>query len=311
MPSEPKPSHNPFSSASLVVYESLRNNLIKTLRKHNLNSTQYRLLLHIFDHEGELMQVQELAIVADLAPNLVAHATSCLSDLGFLKKISSQEDARVKRVVLTDEGRKAIGLINNEIRTSLLRWFNPQDDPNFFEILTRGLKGGSYIGGLWSDDLIEQYPSSTTPIIIDMLLQKLDVVLKKEEKVSLSEARIMQRLFEVGEPMRGVDLSFQLSLPPTTITRAAKRLEDKGLLVRMLSPENLRAVFFNASEKGRDAQRSIIETMETTGNKIYWDKLENKNIQDIIATEKAFYKNMQSIDEERKRQMLASLEIIN
>lgn len=307
----PEVQKAPFSSASLVMYEALRENLLETLKRYNLNSTQYCLLLHVLDHDGECLQVQELASVAEMASNLVAQATGVLVDHGFIQKISSEEDARVKRVVLTDEGREAVDEINGEIRSSLLKWFNPQNNPEIFMTITRALKGGAYVGGLWSDAFIEKYPSSTTPCLIDMILQKLDAVLKKEMNLSLSEARIIQRLYEVGEPMRGVDLSFQLSLPPTTITRAAKRLEKKSLLVRMSSPNNLRAVFFDASEKGRIVQKDAVELLRKTGKEIYWDKLENKYIQDILTTEENFYNSMQNLDDERKRQMLASLEIVD
>ena len=68
-----------------------------------LHPTQHRVLMYLSRKGGSLKQ-KELAERFELTPAAVAQILDKLEEAGFVKRVSSDADARCKRVVLTEKG---------------------------------------------------------------------------------------------------------------------------------------------------------------------------------------------------------------
>ncbi|MDR2035274.1 MAG: MarR family transcriptional regulator, partial [Coriobacteriales bacterium] len=100
--------------------------------------------------------------------------------------------------------------------------------------------------------------------------------------VSFNEYRILQRLSEVGTPLRSVDLVHQLCLSPATVARSADRLVKYDWAARLSDPKDRKAVFIAATEAGLKKQKTLGDSIDSLARNYLWKNL-NQAQRHVIA----------------------------
>lgn len=92
----------------------------KLAKKYNLSLEQFHLLIELDELALNLSDEMSAPTIGDIAKNInnsqntVSEKVSRLEKKGLVKRVKSEEDRRVSRVVLTDEGRELINDISEE-----------------------------------------------------------------------------------------------------------------------------------------------------------------------------------------------------
>lgn len=92
----------------------------KLAKKYNLSLEQFHLLIELDELALNLNDEMSAPTIGDIAKNInnsqntVSEKVNRLEKKGLVKRVKSDEDRRVSRVVLTDEGRKLINDISEE-----------------------------------------------------------------------------------------------------------------------------------------------------------------------------------------------------
>lgn len=102
-----------------------------------LTMAQLRLMFHLLDHDSR--PVGELADEMNVRPATMTGLTDRLVRHGLIERLADDEDRRVVRVALTDEGRRVIGEIEVASRAYLDRIFQEMG-PEAVERLVRAFE---------------------------------------------------------------------------------------------------------------------------------------------------------------------------
>jgi len=297
-----------LGSSYIIGFVRLHDLLDDTLRENgNLNFTQFRLLLKSAEKEKETCLLSELAEMIHLQPNVVSQAANALEGSGLIVRIVSTKDARAKYIKVTDKGREQIEDLNRALKNQLYKTFNPEGDPLYNQILETSILAAAAIETSLSPRFISKHKSSAALITYGIVLERLVDALRVKVDASFNECRMLQRLAEVGQPMRAVDLSLQLALPATTITRAATRLEQRGWLMRLASSANQQAVFLDTTAEGRKQERIILETIDHAADSILWSRLDEKQADAITRVGEVILEQMRAQDGIRRYAVVGEL----
>jgi DNA-binding MarR family transcriptional regulator len=300
-----------LNSAYFVAFEMLRDSLSGVLREQgDLNVTQYRLLLKAYETSRESKKLSDLASTLRLQPNVVTQATNVLEKKRLVRRASSNTDARAKSLILTDTGVEQISCLNKALNERLYSTFNPTSDPLYKTMLEAAIIAGTYIETSLEQEFSKEHAASATLTTFLIIEQNIEDALHDVTGVSFNECRILQRLAEVNEPMRGVDLASQLALIPTTITRAATRLEKKGLVCRLASPDNRQAVFLDTTDEGQKIQKLLIDEIDRVAEEYFWSKLDSEHQDAIDRIGDVFIENMRKRDDIRRQERFSTLTVI-
>ena len=303
-----EPLENSLDSAYIIVFVKLQELLEGTLReKAGLNFTQFRVLLKSAEKEGEDCPLSDLADMLHIQPNVVTQAANELERLGYIGRVVSSRDARVKSLTVTDAGRRAIEALNVAFKDNLYSSFNPEGDPLYNSMLEACIYAAANVETSLSEHFKSKHKASAALITYDVVLSRIVDTLNDKTGVSFNECRIMQRLAEVGEPMRAVDLASQLMLPATTITRAATRLEKHGWVIRMASSSNRQAVFLAVTDEGRECQRVILETIDKASDEVLWSRMTPEQIDALGRVGAVFLESMRARDVIRRNAPVGEL----
>jgi DNA-binding MarR family transcriptional regulator len=94
----------------------------QTVRRHGMSPQQYQLMLAIKGYPGrEWASVKELAERLQLKHHSVVELADRAVRQGLVERTPDPDDARAVRVVLTDEGERALGLLSALHRDELRR----------------------------------------------------------------------------------------------------------------------------------------------------------------------------------------------
>lgn len=102
------------------VDELIHGRYHKLAKKYNLSLEQFHLLIELDELALNLSDEMSAPTIGDIAKNInnsqntVSEKVNRLEKKGLVKRVKSEEDRRVSRVVLTDEGRKLINDISEE-----------------------------------------------------------------------------------------------------------------------------------------------------------------------------------------------------
>ena len=95
---------------------------------------------------------------------------------------------------------------------------------------------------------------------------------------------MLQRLGEVGEPLRIGDIADQLQMTPVAVARAVDRLVEREWAVRLASPRDRKAVFAAAMPQGERQQRIIVRTVALLARKHLWSRLDRRQRHALART---------------------------
>lgn len=301
-----------LDSAYLIGFEKLRELLDDVLHENSgLNFTQFRLLLKSAEKEGDACLLSELADMLHLQPNVVSQASNVLEDKGLIVRIVSKRDARAKRIEVTTSGRATIEALNPAFRDRLYESFNPKGDPEYRKELETTIYAAAAVETSLSRAFIAKHTASAALITYSIVLQRIVDALHDAIPASFNECRILQRLSEVGQPMRAVDLATQLVMPATTITRSATRLEKRGWVVRMASNVNRQAVFLDTTPEGVTWAARVVEAMETASDEVLWSHFTERQRVALKRVGEEFLSQMHEQDSLRRYALLEGLHPMN
>ncbi|MFY9520548.1 MAG: MarR family transcriptional regulator [Caldicoprobacterales bacterium] len=92
------------------------------------------------------------------------------------------------------------------------------------------------------------------PQAISLLYRKMNTELNERlGKIGLSKAksRLLRYLYKHGQ-MAQIDLSRELDLDKSTVAKVLARLEDQGLVSKMVNPEDTRSFLVSLTPKSED-----------------------------------------------------------
>lgn len=297
-----------FDSANFVVLYIRCEAFERCLRARGLSATQLAVLLKLEEIEGAETSIQELAGLVCVQPNVVTQAANELERLGLAERRMFPGDARSKYLVITSQGREFLEVFDQELYVALEELFAPEDGPSIRHVFDKGLRIGASVGNLWSSSFAERFPSATNLVAVTMFLRRVERALRDGHRVTLSEARILQRLDEVGYPMRVVDLATYLRLPAATITRAASKLEGTGRVERLTSHHDRKAVYFDLTDEGRVAALAIERMLDDLGDKMYWGCLTEADLAVTNQIKDHMLKVIRAAELREREERLAALQ---
>lgn len=267
-----------FDSANFVVLYIRCDAFERCLRAHGLSATQLAVLLKLEEIDGAETAIQDLAELVHVQPNVVTQAANELERLGLAERRTRSGDGRSKYLLVTEKGREFLSVLDDELYSALEDLFSPEGGMRIRDVFERGLRIGARVGELWSNPFVERFPSATNLVAVTSFLRRVERELRKRHGVTLSEARVLQRLDEVNLPMRVVDLATYLRLPAATITRAASKLDQAGLVERLASRHDRKAVFFGLTDEGRLSALSIERDLNRMSDELYWGRLSESDL---------------------------------
>lgn len=90
----------------------------------------------------------------------------------------------------------------------------------------------------------------------------IEEAVEEQLGISILEARALQRLAEVGEPLRMRNLSRQLQLSGATTTRTVDQLAKQAYVQRLASPSDNKAVYVALTEQGQEFAAQVQHTID-------------------------------------------------
>lgn len=262
-----------LDSAYFVALEMGHSTLSTALMKaSDLNVTQYRILVKTFAAVPDPIPLSDLAKLLNLKPNVITQATDTLEKKKLVKRRKVTGDARMRTLSITDKGSALVGHVNEALVNQLYADF-PTENPIYRKTLEASIIAGSAIEPPLSDRIME-YPASRTLVAFELIRQTIEHAMNDATGASYNDCRILQRLDELGTPVRSVELGAQLMLPAVTVTRATSRLVERGWVQRFSSPDNRRAVFVSVSPEGAQVAKDLDRVIDEVAYECFWSKLD-------------------------------------
>lgn len=109
-----------------AVDELIHGRYHKLAKKYNLSLEQFHLLIELDELALNLSDEMSAPTIGDIAKNInnsqntVSEKVNRLEKKGLVRRVKSEEDRRVSRVVLTDKGRELINDISEEASSKFL-----------------------------------------------------------------------------------------------------------------------------------------------------------------------------------------------
>lgn len=110
-----------------IIDEAIEKRANRILRQYNLTFSQARILVCLSSEEEEGHSLKELEKLFHVAQQTVAGTVSRLESKGLVTAFSERDDKRIKKVRLTEEGRKVIKRVGREI-SELEAWLETEFD---------------------------------------------------------------------------------------------------------------------------------------------------------------------------------------
>lgn len=299
-----------FDSENFVVLGLRCDRLAQFLKGEGLSVVQFAVLLKLDELQGAEVPIRDLAALVRVAPNVVTLAANALEGRGYAARRVLAGDGRSKYLVITPEGKRFLARADDELYALLDDLFAPGDDAEARAVLERGLRVGAGVGDLWSDELVETYPSAANLVSVTMFLREVERVLRDAAGVTLSEGRVLQCLGEVATPLRIGDLSWRLRLPAATITRASSKLEGEGLLERLSSPHDHKAIYVRLTGEGGKRAALIARELDRLGTEQYWGRLDSTDLAVTEEIKRILLGSIRMDEERERRERLAVLESV-
>lgn len=241
-----------MDSSSMTTLALLHKELTASLAETGkLNITQYRVLLKSYEL-ADRASISEIAAALNLRPNVVSIAADKLESEGLAKRADQPGDKRVTVLAVTPTGKRRVKAIDVALNRHFdALWSTSSLSEEDMEQVRDTLQAmGSGIEGMPDTSGLTAVSSSYLAAIAEAYRGVADT-LEEAAHVSFSDCRVLQWVEEAGGRARIIDIAAALVLPPTTVTRAADRLQARGWVNRVTEPGNLQAVFLETAAEGR------------------------------------------------------------
>ena len=262
-----------FFVAFDLTHRALKSGLAQA---SSLSVTQYRVLVKLLSAGPDGIDQSSLGKTLDLKPNVVTQAVNALAAAGYAtRRRAGDGDRRVRTVGITDAGASHVAQANDALVERLYALF-PTEDAAHRTILEASIAAGASIEAAPSGEAASRFAASRALVSLELVKRAMESALQSACGASLSECRVLQRLGEVGEPLRIGDIADQLQMTPVAVARAVDRLVEREWAVRLASPRDRKAVFAAAMPQGERQQRIIVRTVALLARKHLWSRLDRR-----------------------------------
>jgi DNA-binding MarR family transcriptional regulator len=272
--SEESQAYPSLKSSFLTVITLLFGQLTETLADAaDLNATEYRLLLKTYELANKRTHVGDLASILGIQSNVVTQAADVLEARGLMKRSGIPTDGRVAALSVTREGLGCIKWIDSILYDHITSVWSPIPD-DMFRIVQEGAVA---IGAKMESSPV--LPDAATAVVSAYLTTIVEIRkgmkegLRAATGASLAECHIVLELAEMERPVRAIDVGKALALPPSTITRAADRLETRGWARRLRNPDEAKAVYLELTDEGRHIAPLIQASIDAVAAEKLWNHL--------------------------------------
>lgn len=306
--SHTEPEHFTLDSTFFVAFELAHEGLKAGLREVSpLNCTQYRVLVKLAAAEPEAIGQKDLGLMLDLKANVVTHAVNTLEDAGYAQRVHTP-GRRGSGVRVLAAGIEHIEQANTAIIAQLYRLFPTQTAP-FRSVLEAAVMAGATIEPPLSREMSRKFFASRALASFEVLRRRMELALGRAcDGATFSECRVLQRLGEVGYPMRIVDLAKQLKLTSATAVRATDRLAERGWVRRMSAPDDRKAVYVVTTDEGARMQGIVLAGVDRVATQYLWSRLSPEKCRDIAKAGHVVMADLQRREEAERISGLAQLQ---
>ena len=285
-----------FFVAFDLTHRALKSGLAQA---SSLSVTQYRVLVKLLSAGPDGIDQSSLGKTLDLKPNVVTQAVNALAAAGYAtRRRAGDGDRRVRTVGITDAGASHVAQANDALVERLYALF-PTEDAAHRTILEASIAAAS------------RFAASRALVSLELVKRAMESALQSACGASLSECRVLQRLGEVGEPLRIGDIADQLQMTPVAVARAVDRLVEREWAVRLASPRDRKAVFAAAMPQGERQQRIIVRTVALLARKHLWSRLDRRQRHALARTWRIVIADVQARKEAERKAALGLLQPID
>lgn len=297
-----------FFVAFDLTHRALKSGLAQA---SSLSVTQYRVLVKLLSAGPDGIDQSSLGKMLDLKPNVVTQAVNALAAAGYAtRRRAGDGDRRVRTVGITDAGASHVAQANDALVERLYALF-PTEDAAHRTILEASIAAGASIEAPPPGETAGRYAASRALVSLELVKRAMESALKASCGASLSECRVLQRLGEVGEPLRIGDIADQLQMTPVAVARAVDRLVEREWAVRLASPRDRKAVFAAAMPQGERQQRIIVRTVALLARKHLWSRLDRRQRHALARTWRIVIADVQARKEAERKAALGLLQPID
>ena len=273
-----------------------------------LNVTQYRTLVKLLAAGERGVAQSDLGAMLDLKPNVVTQAVNALASAGFARRRRAEgSDGRVRTACVTEAGASHVARVNASIVERLYALF-PTEDAAHRSILEASIAAGAGIDPEPSEGASGRYAASRALVSLELVKHAMEEALLATCGASLNECRVLQRLGEVGEPLRIVDIASQLQMTSVAVARTVDRLSERGWVVRLASPSDRKAVFAAATAQGERKQRAVARTVDTLARTQLWSRLDDGQRRALARAWRVVIADVQARKEAERKAALGRLQ---
>lgn len=275
-----------------------------------LNVTQYRMLVKLLAAGPDGFAQSDLGRLLDLKPNVVTQALNALEEAGFAERLRSEgADGRTRTARATGAGEEHVARANASIVERLYALF-PTEDADHRAILEASIAAGASIDPPLSGDVASRFAASRALVSLELVKRAMEAALRRAAGAPLAECRVLQRLGEVGEPLRVGDLATQLQMSPVAVARAVDGLAGRGWTRRLASPNDRKAVFVAATDEGACKQKVIARTVDVLARTQLWARLDEDRRRALARTWRVVIADVQARKELDRKAALELLQPI-
>ncbi|HJF64259.1 MAG TPA: MarR family transcriptional regulator [Gordonibacter urolithinfaciens] len=275
-----------------------------------LNVTQYRMLVKLLAAGPDGFAQSDLGRLLDLKPNVVTQALNALEEAGFAERLRSEgADGRTRTARATGAGEEHVARANASIVERLYALF-PTEDADHRAILEASIAAGASIDLPLSGDVASRFAASRALVSLELVKRAMEGALRRAAGAPLAECRVLQRLGEVGEPLRVGDLATQLQMSPVAVARAVDGLAGRGWTRRLASPNDRKAVFVAATDEGACKQKVIARTVDVLARTQLWARLDEDRRRALARTWRVVIADVQARKELDRKAALELLQPI-
>ncbi len=318
-----------FFVAFDLTHRALKSGLAQA---SSLSVTQYRVLVKLLSAGPDGIDQSSLGKTLDLKPNVVTQAVNALAAAGYAtRRRAGDGDRRVRTVGITDAGASHVAQANDALVERLYALFPtedaahrtndalverlyalfPTEDAAHRTILEASIAAGASIEAAPSGEAASRFAASRALVSLELVKRAMESALQSACGASLSECRVLQRLGEVGEPLRIGDIADQLQMTPVAVARAVDRLVEREWAVRLASPRDRKAVFAAAMPQGERQQRIIVRTVALLARKHLWSRLDRRQRHALARTWRIVIADVQARKEAERKAALGLLQPID
>ena len=297
-----------FFVAFDLTHRALKSGLAQA---SSLSVTQYRVLVKLLSAGPDGIDQSSLGKMLDLKPNVVTQAVNALAAAGYAtRRRAGDGDRRVRTVGITDAGASHVAQANDALVERLYALF-PTEDAAHRTILEASIAAGASIEAPPPGETPGRYAASRALVSLALVKRAMESALRASCGASLSECRVLQRLGEVGEPLRIGDLASQLQMTAVAVARAVDGLAERGWVERLASPRDRKAVFAAATPQGERQRKVIARTVALLARKHLWSRLDDRQRCALARTWRIVIADVQARKEAERKAALGLLQPID